>query len=800
MVPILQGEKVDQISYSFNLSGEILYIPIRHHSPACSFHLKKVIEEYQPEVILIEGAVNTNHLMEHLSDNRNRPPFAIYYSFNDRTGILGESGGKYSCYYPFLDYSPELVAIREGGERNIPVRFIDLPYVDMLIASEKGKGLRDESDKHDYSSDQMVDYSSYVAELCRREGCSDSEELWEKQFELKGIHQSSETFFTNLYTYCFYSREATEEKQMREDGTFAREAFMAQQISEARESSSKVLVITGGFHTPALIAGGDRKVPRLRKIKPDDAGVYLMNYSFDACSRLRGYASGMKYPNFYQSVWNHIAVPETCYHNSVMEYILSSRKKLVENDYPLSISDEIEATRMCEGLSALRGKPSCGVYELRDAILSSFVKGERDLNEELALHTLEKELVGNRLGSLGSNSELPPLVQDFEKQFKKFKLKKDTERNEAAVSIYKSEQQRQKSCFFHQVRFLTRSFCELAKGPNYAERRESNLIREIWHYQLTPEVHTELIERSQYGGTLTEASGELIAEQFRKSGHSHAGTASKLITEASIMGLAEDANRMLESLYKTIIGDGVFHSVTECSLNLDYLIEAAQLLRLSNRSALETMTIHAVSRAITLIPSLAQISEDDEDTTITGLKNISFLVMRLRDRENMETQLHDSLLALLDFSDLNSAVEGAVVGMLSGMGEISREEAAQRAQAYLTGSGNSAVLSAKFLKGLFATAKDALLCNDELTIAIDGMIQEISEEEFMAIVPNMRIAFSYFSPSEINSVGERVGKLYNKSGREITSKKAVNPQLLAAARKIEEAALNRLRKRKIYAQ
>lgn len=790
---------MDQIiDYSFDLTEEVLYIPIRHHSPACSYHLKKVIHEYEPEIILIEGAVNTNHLMPHLSDKRNVPPFAIYYSFNDRTGLLGESGQKFSCYYPFLDYSPELLAIREAGDKGVPVQFIDLPYVDMLLASEKGAGLRDESDKHDYSSDVMVDYSSYVAELCKREGCSDSEELWEKQFELHGLNQDSHEFFTNLYTYCYFSREATEEITMQRDGTFAREAFMNKQIEEAREKFNKILVITGGFHTPALLHRRKQKVPRLRKIKPEDAGVYLMSYSFDACSRLRGYASGMKYPNFYQSVWRHIAEPETCYHNSVLEYILSCRKKLTKEDYPLSISDEIEATRMCEGLSALRGKPSSGVYELKDAILSSFVKGERDLNEELALHTLEKNLVGNRMGTLGSNSEQPPLVLDFQKQCKKFKLKQDTEKNESTISIYKSEQQRLKSCFFHQLKFLTESFCTLAKGPDYANKTESNLIREIWNYRLSPEVTTELIERSQYGGTLVEASGELIAEQYRKSGHSHAGTASKLITEASIMGLAENANHMLESLYKTIIGDGIFHSVTECAINLDYLIEAAQLLRLSNKMSLEEITIHAVSRAITLIPSLASISEDDEDEIINSLKSISFLVMRLREKENMEVQLKDSLLALLEFDTLNSAIEGAVVGMLSGIGELSREEAAIRARGYLTGSGNSAALSAKFLKGLFATAKDALLCNDELTIAIDKMIQEIPEEEFMAIVPNMRIAFSHFSPTEINTIGKRVGSLYDTTGVQITQVKAVDLHLLATAREIEQLTIERLQKRRIY--
>ena len=47
----------------YDLSSGILYFPIRHHSPVCSFHLQRAVEEYQPDCILIEGPQNAGHLI-----------------------------------------------------------------------------------------------------------------------------------------------------------------------------------------------------------------------------------------------------------------------------------------------------------------------------------------------------------------------------------------------------------------------------------------------------------------------------------------------------------------------------------------------------------------------------------------------------------------------------------------------------------------------------------------------------------------------------------------------------------------
>ena len=95
--------------------AEITFLPIRHHSPACAWHVKNIIGELHPDLILVEGPDNANALIPVMTDGETKAPFAVYYSYRDKTGRISGEKGHYKCYYPFLDYSPELVALREGS-------------------------------------------------------------------------------------------------------------------------------------------------------------------------------------------------------------------------------------------------------------------------------------------------------------------------------------------------------------------------------------------------------------------------------------------------------------------------------------------------------------------------------------------------------------------------------------------------------------------------------------------------------------------------------------------------------------
>ena len=141
MEELLRGAQAAEI-IPFDYSAPCLYVPVRHHSPACAYHLRLAVERYRPDCILVEGPENANPLLPVLADPESRPPLALYYAFRDKEGVLSEEKESYKCYYPFLACSPEYIALREAAERGIPCRFIDLPYGEILLATEEGRGLR----------------------------------------------------------------------------------------------------------------------------------------------------------------------------------------------------------------------------------------------------------------------------------------------------------------------------------------------------------------------------------------------------------------------------------------------------------------------------------------------------------------------------------------------------------------------------------------------------------------------------------------------------------------------------------
>ncbi|MBR3102907.1 MAG: hypothetical protein IKH46_03705 [Lachnospiraceae bacterium] len=69
MESVLRGEEISRLTdAACNLEGYCFYFPLRHHSPACALHVKRVIERYRPDCILIEGPQNADELIADMVD------------------------------------------------------------------------------------------------------------------------------------------------------------------------------------------------------------------------------------------------------------------------------------------------------------------------------------------------------------------------------------------------------------------------------------------------------------------------------------------------------------------------------------------------------------------------------------------------------------------------------------------------------------------------------------------------------------------------------------------------------------
>ena len=96
-------------------------IGVRHHSPALSVVLPALLDAYQPEVLLLELPPEFTDWLPWLADPGTSAPVAL-------AGVAGPGAGP--AFYPFADFSPELVAIRWAARAGVPVRPCDLPPAD----------------------------------------------------------------------------------------------------------------------------------------------------------------------------------------------------------------------------------------------------------------------------------------------------------------------------------------------------------------------------------------------------------------------------------------------------------------------------------------------------------------------------------------------------------------------------------------------------------------------------------------------------------------------------------------------
>ncbi|MCM1119412.1 MAG: DUF5682 family protein [bacterium] len=826
--------------------AEIKLLPVRHHSPTCALQVRRVIESWQPQAVLVEGPDTACGLISAMLDPSTRAPFAVYYSYDDTAGAVTEEKGKYRCYYPFLDYSPELAALRAGSALGAKVAFIDLPYGDILAASQTGKGLRQEGEKSNYNDDYLLSRNAYLRRLCEKTGLRSFDEFWEKYFELEGLTQDSDTWFDNLLTYCRQARESTPPEELIQEGCLAREAYMTKKILDAaaelegadrsgndsaRERAAavtvpqtgetvwrRILVVTGGFHTPALAQRlRDSSLTELPKkqVRAADQGAYLMPYSMEAADALNGYASGMPFPGFYQEIWEHMQAGEpepagvwgpsageadyavSPYARAVLDMIVATGKAVRRGEGSASTYDEICACSMAQGLAALRGKPYPGAYELQDAVLSCFVKGELTLATDEPMRLLRRQMTGRQVGELCGDAGEPPLLQDFRSQCKRLGLQaSSTLETEITLAVFGRKKHRQTSMFFHQLLFLQAPFARRLKGPNLQTGRDRNLIREIWKYKWNAQVMAALIDASVYGGTLEEAAAGLAAERLKKAVYAREGAL--LFSQVLEMGLEGQLGPVYERLSELLVTDTDFYSLAEALRLLDMV---RQLLDLYDFEAdLTVMLLTCIRRLTGLLPGMARVRDEDMARCMEAVKLLYQVIGRLeRERETDEVAQNalsdnyfEALLAMSQGREIQPGICGCVHGILYGGGREDVTHIQQVCQGYLTGTGEQRHGAAMFFRGLFFAAKDLVFVGDAFLRMLDQFLMQVEERDFMLLLPELHMAFTYFTPAETDRIAQTAAGFHGKSRKQLLQRQAVPESWYLYGRELENFALREM--------
>lgn len=788
MEKILRNKEIFEI-IPFDYQQDILFFPVRHHSPACSYHLTKVMEEYEPDCILVEGPQNANHLVPVLTDEKTALPIAFYYFYKDTAHLISKEGDDYKCYYPFLNTSPEYNALMYAKKKNIHGEFIDLPFGEILIHTAENTGIRKEREIKNYNDDAYLSENKIFESICEKTGLRNFEEFWEKFFETDALFIDTESFVARMLSYCYLTRENTPVQNMQEDGCLVREQYMASQIRAAKQKYKRILVVTGGFHTYGLYQqvyqSKDIKEIKLHNFDEQTQNVYAMVYSYEAADALNGYASGMQNPAFYDAVWKELQTgtpPCDVYKTVVLDTLLKTAKAANKAKLLITMSDIASAVTMYDGLALLRGKKSAALYELYDSVQSCFIKCEVNVSSDLPLRLLSKIAMGTEVGKLCSHAEKVPLLVSFESLCEKYRLKINSViEQKIDLDIFSKPQHKSVSQFFYQMTFLETGFCKLLKGSDIINNTDRSRIREQWSYKRSIQTDAALIDASVYGGTLSEVCTVLATRKLRD--EQSCGNGAKLYVECFLMGV-DISEGFAVKMDDIIINDGDFFSLGR-GLYYFNMLEKLRTLYQQDYVSTAAFLVRTFDKVMTILPSMITVNAEHAQECIKICKTLYTLVCG--DILGSEKQrLLDTLIMMCDAKNPEPSLYGAVLGLLYGYDTVYKTKIKQALNGYLTGSAETRQQGAVFLRGLFATARDIALVGNDFIVMVNQLVQALDFDAFLEVLPELRLAFNYFVPSETDDIAEKVAALYHTDKQDVKKRFDIYNELYAVGVQLEQ--------------
>ncbi len=665
-------------------SAAVTYFPIRHHSPACAAHVQRWIQTHRPASVLIEGPESFSTLTGFLADERCRPPIAVYVNFVDRQKRLRKvdplaqdkpsgppsSPDRFAGFYPFCDYSPELVALRTGHAVGANIRFIDLEFPEKILAS-RGDDDPPELDEENQqpqpankkipvirmeslASDPHLEHSTYTRELARRMGCRNFDELWDHLFEAHWDADDTTGFMRRVAAYCTMSRLAYEPRQLEVDGTNAREACMAaairDELAKNRQAgkTGPILVVTGGFHTVALpgLVARDTRRPKPVRFDEHETGTWLMRYSFNQLDALAGYGAGMPSPAFYDRMWLATMAADATHHSrdaarttTAIEILVEIGRLTRERNLPTAIStpDAIAAAQMARQLAELRGHDWPQREDVLDGVRSCFIKGQMDGEGRVLMNLVTQVLAGDRVGQLPPGTGVPPIVDDFRDQARRLKLSLDSILSrEVVLDLYRKPQHRETSRLFHRLNLLNAPFAEFLGGPDFVNGIGLELMQEHWQVAWSPNTESQLIEASVYGATILEAAmtklQEQIAEMQTDGTQRNTAAAVQMLIRACRLGLHAQTPVLVQLIDQQIAEDPLLPTVVDGLTQLELLQHSREPLEATNLTAIPHLTAAAYQRACRLAAETVICPDEMINPVINALRALREVLAGQRSR------------------------------------------------------------------------------------------------------------------------------------------------------------------------
>jgi hypothetical protein len=711
---------------------------VRHHGPGSARSVRAALERLQPDVVLIEGPPEADALLPLAAHAEMKPPVALLVYAVDRPAR--------AVFYPFAVFSPEWQAIQYALERNLPVRFIDLPQTHQMTPEEEN------AEKVEAAEAPGSPRTDPLGALARAAGYEDGELWWEQLIEQRS---APEGVFEAVLEAMTALREGEGELPPREA---RREAHMRRSIRQAKKDGfQRLAVVCGAWHAPALVQPrpareDDALLRGLPKVK---VAATWIPWTYDRLGWRSGYGAGVESPGWYAHLWLTPERPVTTWATRIAHLLRAE-------GLDASSANVIETVRLAEALAALRGLSTVGLAELRDAALAVLCGG--DATPLALVH--EKLEVGTGLGVVPSEVPSVPLARDLAALQKSLRLPPSSESKLQELDLRK-DMDRERSRLLHRLQLL-----DIPWGmPEEDPRNSTGTFRETWRLKWEPELAVRVVEASLFGNTVeSAASGRVVA---RATDATDLGTLTALLDASLLAELSAAIDTVLRHVQE----------LSTRSADVPKLMEAFPALAHAVRygSVRETPTGPILAIADGLFERIliglsgACISLDDEAarTRRDQVRAMHAAVALLEGGERGEAWA-EALGQLVHRDAVHGLVRGAALRLRVELGRVEDKELGTLARRALSTAVPPAE-AASWLEGLVSGSALLLLHRQELWSALDGWLASLTRESFVEHLPLVRRAFADFSTSERRAMAERVKQLSSAPAR--GSAKAVTEEL-----------------------
>jgi hypothetical protein len=771
-------------------ANNIYVAPVRHHSPACAWHLRALVEAVAPSAILIEGPVDFEPLIPSLTDPATRTPVAIV-AISDR-GDGAPAERRAVSYFPFCSHSPEYVAVHLAHARGIPARFIDLPSQDRAMTGEADR------DGAHLIDEKVFNSSAYVKALMAALRCRDGNEVWDHLFETRFARGDWVPFFADVGLYCQHLRDCTATSVMEADGTLAREVQMRACIAEARAAhDGPIVVVVGGFHAAAVLDGTVKPgKPVAAKGQPS---AYVIRYGNRQLNALSGYAAGLPLPAYYESVWNHAAAGnpfDAVATELITGFSVHLRTSLPAFAPPIPV---LAATlESASRLATLRGRPGPLRDDILDACRSTLLKGEEGGDGHPLIAELMAWMTGSALGDVPASAGSPPLVEAARAQGRTFGfIVTDGERRNREFDIYRNEKHRRASQFLHAMTFLETDFGRRMSGPDLRSGVDLDRLHETWSVAWSPLVEARLIELSALADRVATAVVAVIANKVQAlhaSGKGHDAVAAiDLFVVACQAGVAREMGGTLSAIADEVANDPSLENIAAALRDLIGLWRNRGLLGIEDDGAIEMLMTGVWRRALHLVPDLAHASEDGVTSALSAL-TILREAMELAAGEiaAIDSSLFDEAIADLVVKAEQPALSGAIHALACLSGHVTPEELGARAAGGLSGAYVNASDKAAFLRGVIAISRELIWGIPALVTDIDGVMAGLDDDGFVALLPHLRLAFGQLDPREIDRLAQLIAERRGGAATDLAGNFSIPESEIAAMLAVDRGVAREL--------